>query len=246
MDKRYDAKRSSNRTERSEKLTELTAMGLPEALAKAVASGSLPLNEALEQMAQAAHVERIIAKHDLARSVAMQVAMGQMDLDLLLRRRRLKEHVAKDRDRTCLTQGRRLALATQEGVRVIGTVRTVTAYELDVEDAEGVVHHYHKLDLRYAYSPDDWKRVRKGLTYGRGSGQVEIGPRKKPQHRYNCSNALLFQYMEDQQVLRVGLLGGEELTGVVTWFGQYEFGLGLRSEVEVTVFRHALTAVDAQ
>jgi len=246
MDKRYDAKRSSQHAERREKMAELMAMGLPEALAKAVASGHLPLNDALEQMAQASQVERLMAKHGLLRSVAMQVAMGQMDLDTLLQRRRLKALVEADRERTCLEVGRSLAFATQEGVRVIGTVKDVTAYELDVEDADGVVHHFHKLDLRYAYAPDDWKRVRKGLTYGRGTDGEGAEPKKKPQHRYNCSNQLLFQYMEEQRPLRVSLLGGEELAGAVTWFGQYEFGLGLRSGVEVTVFRHALAAVDAQ
>ena len=96
MDKRYDAKRSSQHSERREKLSELMAMGLPEALAKAVASGHMPLNDALEQMAQAAQVERLIAKHGLVRSVAVQVAMGQMDLDTLLQRRRLKSVVEKD------------------------------------------------------------------------------------------------------------------------------------------------------
>lgn len=246
MDKRYGAKRSSQHTERRDKLAELQSMGLPEALAKAVASGNMPLNDALEQMAQAAQVERLMAKHGLLRSVAVQVAMGQMDLDTLLARRRLKEVVDRDRAKSCIQEGRRLAFATQGGGRVIGTITSVTAYELDVEDADGVVHHHHKLDLRYAYEPDDWKRVRKGITFPRGRDAARVEPEEKPQHRYNCSNQLLFEYMEARQLVRVGLLGEKELSGFVVWFAQYEFGLELRSGADVTVFRHALASVEPQ
>jgi sRNA-binding regulator protein Hfq len=46
--------------------------------------------------------------------------------------------------------------------------------------------------------------------------------------------------MDDAVEVTATTLEGEQLRGVVVWFGRYEFGLKLKGDAEITVFRHAL------
>ena len=50
----------------------------------------------------------------------------------------------------------------------------------------------------------------------------------------------MFGYLDRQIEVQVSLLNGEVFRGTVTWFGRYEFGLRLRGDADIVVFRHAL------
>jgi hypothetical protein len=68
-------------------------------------------------------------------------------------------------------------------------------------------------------------------------------PAVRPQDRYSCSDRRLFGYLDRGVELNVTLLDKSVMRGTVLWFGRYEFGLKLRTDGEVTVFRHALRDV---
>lgn len=219
---------------------ELVARGMPYQMAMAVAHGRMELNEALERMARKDKVTILMERHQLSRALATQIALGHADLEQVLARRRLDEHRVTNRDRTCLQPGARLALALHDGRTVKGTVAGLDAYQFTFQPDGGAVETIHKLLVMYAYAPDEWKAVKKGVKHDKKAPPEPAAPPTRPQDRYSCSDKRLFAYMDRAQEIVVTLLDGEVLRGVVTWFGRYEFGLKLRTDAVVTVFRHAL------
>jgi sRNA-binding regulator protein Hfq len=222
---------------------ELIASGMPYQMAMAVAHGRMELNEALERMARKDRVNALMERHQLSRALATQIAIGHADLDLVLARRRLEVHRVDHRDRSCLVPGARLALALHEGRSLKGRVVDVEPYQVVFEPDGGVPEPIHKLKLMFAYAPDDWKAVKKGVRVDKKNARDPEAPAVRPQDRYSCSDRRLFGYLDRKIDLNVTLLDGETLRGQLVWFGRYEFGFHLRTDAEITVFRHALRDV---
>lgn len=218
---------------------ELVGSGMPYQMAMAVAHGRMELNEALERMARKDKVNALMERHQLSRALATQIALGHADLDVVLARRRLDEHRTTNRDRTCLVPGARLTLVLHDGRTLKGAVGEVTAYQFGfaADTGEEIVH---KLLVMYAYAPDDWKAVKKGVKADKKLAPGDAAPAARPQDRYSCSDKRLFGYLDKGTEVMVTLLDGETMRGTITWFGRYEFGLKLRTEADVTVFRHSL------
>lgn len=233
--------RSSTRTAAKvrERADELTAQGMPYQMAMAVAHGRMDLNDALERMARRDRVKVLMERHGLSRALATQIVIGHADLAQVLSRRRLAEHRQDHRDRTCLEPEAQIALALMEGKVVKGTVRDVEPYTFTFVVGDETLE-FHKLQVKYAYDPKDWKKVKKGVRLDSKKADPSITPAERPQDRYSCSDRRLFGYYDSEQEVVATLLGTDVLRGKVTWFSRYEFGLLLRSGSEVTVFRHAL------
>lgn len=223
---------------------ELHESGMPFQMAMAVALGRLSLNDALERLQRQEKVEKLMEKHELSRALATQIVIGHASLDVVLARRRMQSHREENRLRSCLEQakesGESVAIAIHGKSKVIGTVIEVAPYSVTMRTDEGEERELHKLQLKYAWAPDDWKRVRKGVRNDKSRSRDPLPPIERPQDRYTCSDKRLFRYMDDEAVVQATLLEGEVLRGTVAWFGRYEFGLTLKGDVEVTVFRHAL------
>lgn len=239
--RREKRSRASTRTsprvrERAEKLT---AQGMPYQMAMAVAHGRMDLNDALERMARRDRVKVLMDRHGLSRALATQVVIGHADLDQVLSRRRLAEHRQDFRDRTCLVPDSELTVALMDGTTPRIRVVSVDPYTFTFE-SDGETRELHKLELKYAYAPADWKKVKKGVRYDGKKPDAEVRPAERPQDRYSCSDRRLFGYLDTEQEVVATLLGADLLRGRITWFSRYEFGMMLRSQVEVTVFRHAL------
>ena len=220
---------------------ELAQQGMPYQMAMAVAHGKMELNEALERMARRDRVTTLMERHALSRALATQIAIGHADLDQILARRRLAEHRAENRDRTCLEPGVPLALALH-GNRVIkGQVVPVDPYTFRFVEGEGEgdPEEIHKLEVKFGYDPADWKKLKKGVRQNKRQPERDT-PAVHPQDRYSCSDRRLFGYLDRGDEVVATLLDGDILRGRVAWFGRYEFGLILRTEAEVTIFRHAL------
>lgn len=225
---------------------ELVASGMPYQMAMAVAHGRMELNEALERMARKDRVNALMERHQLSRALATQIAIGHADLDQVLARRRLDVHRVDNRDRSCLQPDARLALVLHGGVTVKGRVIAVEPYQVVMEeDGNPEPQPIHKLKLLYAYPPEAWKAVKKVVKADKRQSREAEPPAVRPQDRYSCSDRRLFGYMDRDVDLAVTLLSGEVLRGHLAWFGRYEFGLKLRTDTEVTVFRHALRDVAA-
>ncbi len=211
-------------------------------MAIAVAQGRLPLNDALERMARKDKVVRLMEKHNLSRALATQVAIGHADLEHVLARQRLEEHRELNRDRTFLAPSEQaVALVCHGGRLVEGRILAVEPYMVLVAPKTGgEPEPIHKLQIKYAYWAGDWKRVKKSVKGDKKAADAPVEPVIRPQDRYTCSDRRLFGYMDRKAEVAVTLLEGDQLRGVVTWFCRYEFGLLLKSEGEVVVFRHAL------
>jgi sRNA-binding regulator protein Hfq len=220
---------------------ELVASGMPYQMAMAVAHGRMDLNEALERMARKDRVNALMERHQLSRALATQIALGHASLEQVLARRRLETHRVDNRDRSSLVPEVRLTLALHDGRSLKGKVVAVEPYQVVFQPDGAEPETLHKLKLLYTYSPDDWKGVKKGVRIEKkGPANPTEEPAVRPQDRYSCSDRRLFGYLDRLVEVSVSLLDGQVLRGHLTWFGRYEFGFKLRSDVEVTVFRHAL------
>jgi sRNA-binding regulator protein Hfq len=219
---------------------ELVASGMPYQMAMAVAHGRMDLNEALERMARRDRVNVLMDRHDLTRALATQIALGHADLDQVLSRRRLEEHRTGNRDRSALVAGANLALVLADGSVCKGAVGEVEPYQVHFREESGEDRAFHKLQLLYCYAPGDWKVLKKAVRVDKKQPRELAAPAVRPQDRYSCSDRRLFGYLDRGVEVQVSIVNGEQLRGQVTWFGRYEFGLKLRADCEITVFRHAL------
>lgn len=219
--------------------------GLPYESARQVAAGRADLNDLLKRMAFRDEVQALITRHGLNRALATQVVLGQADLAQVLSRRRIEEHLAGNRERAVLEEhqasGKELTLGLHghKSMRVV--VREVDRYEIVVTEVETKAEHrIHKLQIKYAYAPDDHKRVRKGMDYDKARREQQIDPIARPQDRYACSDRRLGVALDKKLHVTAVTLEGECFTGEIAWVARYEFGLRTRSGGEVVVFRHAL------
>jgi len=243
-DRRGGPRRPSPRTPRDaqvrKKADELHDQGMPYQMAMAVAHGKLDLSEALERMATKDRVNKLMERHDLSRALATQVAIGHADLDKVLARRRLAEHRESYRDHTCLViSDVPVALQLHGGDTVKGTIAGTEAYTFQVQ-VKDATREIHKLEVKYAYAPGDWKKVKKAIKVDKKLAARGLKPEPRPQDRYSCSDKRLFSYLDADLPVVATLLEGDIVSGQVTWFGRYEFGLRIKGDVEITVFRHAL------
>ncbi|MCA9495149.1 MAG: hypothetical protein KC621_34715, partial [Myxococcales bacterium] len=86
--------------------------------------------------------------------------------------------------------------------------------------------------------------VKKGVKAGDKKAAVEP-PATRPQDRYSCSDKRLFSFQDRGGEVVATLIDGTVMRGVIEWFGRYEFGLRLKADTSVTVFRHALRDLSA-
>lgn len=222
-----------------ERAKELVDKGMPYQMAMAVVHGRMELNEALERLSRRDQVNVLMERHDLSRALATQVALGQVDLGLILHRRRMKEHRAENLTRTALTQGAQVALARFGGEETRGEIVEVGPYAVEVKSEDGETSEIHKLDLRYVFDPNDWKGVKRASKKSK-TEDPDVRPAPRPQDRYTCSDRRLFTYIDKKAEVSVTLLDGQVFRGTVAWFSRYEFGLVLKGDLEIAVLRHAL------
>lgn len=240
--RKLGGKRSEKKSDKTPKqrAQELVDSGMPYQMAMAVVHGKMELNDALERLSRRDRVNQLMERYELSRALATQVAIGHANLELILHRRRLKKHREEYRDRTCLEPGEKLALARFGEDTVTATVQSVDAYTATLELDDGEPIEAHKLSLKYGYDPDEWKKVRKASKKDKRVANQDMTPAKQPQDRYTCSDKRLFGYVDNGREVSVTLVDGEVFRGSVQWFSRYEFGLLLKGDVEITVFRHAL------
>lgn len=224
---------------------DLASRGMPMQMAMAVAHGKLALNEALEKLARRDQVTRMMERHQLSRALATQIILGQASLDQVLSRRRMADHRESYRTRSVLEEhaesGAPVTLLLHGHRRLMGRILMVDAYMFRFQPEEGEAEDIHKLQVKAAFDPESYKRVRKILKFDKELEKAPRPPITRPQDRYTCSDRRLFRFMDEKHEIQVTLLEGEILRGTVAWFSRYEFGLKLKSgDAEVAVFRHAI------
>jgi sRNA-binding regulator protein Hfq len=218
--------------------------GMPIQMALAVAYGKMSLGEAVQRMSQRDAVNRLMEKHTLSRALATQIVLGQASIDVVLAARRLDDHRTQFRNRSVLDEaqatGTPVTLLVHGQRRLTGKVLLVDNYMLRLELEEGGTEDLHKLQVKVAFAPDAYKKVRKTLKFDKTLEKAPIPPVAKPQDRYTCSDKRLFRYMDEAVEVTATTLEGEMFKGHVQWFSRYEFGMKLKGDTDVTLFRHAL------
>lgn len=226
------------------RIEDLTARGIPHQMAVAVAQGKLNLNEALERLNKRVEVERLMKEHELSRALATQVVLGHADLAAFLAKRRFEVHRDTNLTRSCLEaaveHGRVMTFALFGQRKVDAKVVAASTYHATLQEEGKEPEEVHKLDFKYAHFPEDWKKLKKIVRKDKELSEHPRRPAEHPQDRYTCSDRRLFRYQDEGVDVDVALLEGEVLHGHVLWFGRFEFGLSLKGEGEVTIFRHAL------
>ena len=196
--------------------------GLPYEAARQVATGKADLNELLKRMAFRDEVQTLITRHGLNRALATQVVLGQADLEQVLSRRRIEEHLTANRERAVLEEhqasGKELTLGLHGHRSVRVRIKAVERYEVVVHDIEAnAEQRIHKLQIKYAYAPDDHKKVRKAMDYDKARRDQQIDPIARPQDRYACSDRRLGVALDRKLHVTAVTLEGECFTGEIAW-----------------------------
>ena len=224
--------------------------GLPQHLAMRVAKGELKLQDALSQLGDKDRVEKLITRHGLERSLATQVVLGRVSLDQILARRRMKEHIAQHHSRSllddALTSGRELVFGLHSRrlvrARVVGLNTYEVKLEASSEDAPaGELGLMHKLQLKFALLTDDLTLARGILEHDASNEAQE--PIERPQDRYRCANKRLFSWVDAKTPVEVTTLESDVVCGPIAWIGRWELGLLGADDMEIVIFRHAISNI---
>ncbi|MBN2799538.1 MAG: RNA chaperone Hfq [Deltaproteobacteria bacterium] len=217
---------------------------MPFQLAMGVAQGRVELSEALERMALQEKARRIQKDHELPWSLAVQIARGHVDQEIVLRRRRQTVYAAENPTRSVLdayqVSGAPLRVALVGGEVVEGTIVSVEPYAVMMAPAkEQEAREIHKLSMLYAHPPADWKAIKKAIKSDKKVAALGLVPPPTPKDRYTISTSRLFRYLDTAAEVEVVLVSGDRLQGTVGWFSRFEISMNTKGG-EVVVFRHAL------
>lgn len=218
--------------------------GVPLETARLVALGRLDLNDAIKRMAFADEVTSLMARHDLDRALATQVALGHADLQKALRKRRvdalIQASLSRDILEAAARSGAELVLGVHGRQLLRARITEVTAYDvhiLDVEQNETSV--VHKTRLKFACEAGAWQKARKAMVWGTARKLRTVEPIVRPQDRFGCSNRRLGEVLDRNVEASITLLEGEVFTGHLAWVARWEVGLRTKGG-DVAIFRHAI------
>lgn len=218
--------------------------GVPLETARLVALGRLDLNDAIKRMAFADEVTSLMARHELDRALATQVALGHADLQKTLRKRRVDALIQASMNRDILESavksGAELVLGVHGRQLLRARVTEVTAYDvhlLDPEKNEASV--VHKTRLKFACEAGAWQKARKAMVWDSARKLRTVEPITRPQDRFGCSNRRLGEALDRDVEATITLLEGEVFTGHLGWVARWEVGLRTKGG-DVAIFRHAI------
>ena len=230
---------------RARKLSEQT--GLPAAKALAVARGEVSLSDAIAELARGDEVKKLMRKHDLSKSIATQVALGQTDLDEYLSKRRLREYMVahgEDSGLEAWAESGRESCLGLHGQRLIrGKLTQASRYEVTVAMEEMEPEEVHKLQIKFvgpAGTQGSWET---GLKMHPDAAAVD--PISAPQDRYHLSDRRLMSFMELADRVEIRTLEGEIFVGQIRGFSRWEVTLFIVDlQTEIVIFRHAIADLE--
>lgn len=209
------------------------------------------LEEQIEAGVDWLRVLRLMDKHALCRSDAVQVVQGHLCLDTILHRRRRRTHLDQNRTRSmfdkAVRDGRPRVFAMHGKGILIARVKAVRPYEVDVlplgADLKpfGELKTVHKLDFKFGCYFDHAPRIQASLKMCLGADRTQR-PSPKPQDRYPISDKKLFGWIDAKCPIRVKTLEGELVNCTLSWIGRWEIGLDVAG-VELVLLRHALANI---
>jgi sRNA-binding regulator protein Hfq len=224
-----------------------SSTGIPYNLALHVARGERTLSSVLERLVAEEKIAQLVRKHDIPKSLAAQVALGQADLEAVLLKRELDAHIHENKEKSVLVEraadGKPVGIALHGQRTVIGVVRSVDAYEFEFVPEGKAPEKIHKLQAKFAWDPDEYKLVKKGIDSAK-EGRANAEPIWKPQDRFPLSDKRLFAMRKGERHVAICTLEGEVLRGQVLWVGRWEIGLRMKGGGTLDVFRHAVKSIE--
>lgn len=217
---------------------------MPLEVARLVAQGRLDLNEALKRMAFMDQVTSTMARHGLDRALATQVALGHADLERVLRKRRVDEHLETSRDRdvfaAALKSGAEQVIGVHGRQLVRGRVVGDEPYEVEVVDLDqNATVRLHKTHIKFVCEGSSWPKARKAMTWDAVRKARAVEPILRPQQRFGCSNRRLGEAWDKKGEVTITLVEGEVFTGALAWVARWELGLHTKGG-HIVILRHAL------
>ena len=206
------------------------------------------MEEQLDSVIDWQRALRLMSRHDMSRSDAVQITQGKMCIDKMLHRRRRQHHLVAHDDRgifePALRDGRPRVFALHGREILVARVKAIRPYDVDLlplgPDRKpcGDLLTIPKIRFKFGCYLDHVPRIQQAMTF-HSDGAETVEPIRKPQHRYKLSNKKLFGWIDAACGICVKTLEGEMVTGTLSWIGRWEIGLDVCG-VELVIFRHAL------
>ena len=225
-----------------------TKAGITDQDAWLIVNHKKTLEAVVDEMAFRARVDSLMVRHGLNRALATQVELGQASLDAILSRRRIDDAFARTRHHAVLEEAQQAGTELMLGIHGHKLLRAhilnVDPYEFDYLDLDTKAQgRLHKLEVKFAYKPDDYKKIKRGMSHDDERRNRTVGPLPRPQDRYACSDRRLGEAWDHKTIVTATTLEGDRFTGEIAWVSRYEFALRVKDK-EVVVFRHALDHLD--
>lgn len=125
------------------------------------------------------------------------------------------------------------------GGHIEGIINRRLTYTL-VLLTDGEAHHLEKLNIKYMYKKDDTSHVVQDIEVDAELQAQDLVSIVHKSERFQVDNRVLARCRKEQIPVRLTLRGGEIITGIITWFSQYEVKMFLAHGASVVVFRHGL------
>ena len=196
--------------------------------------------------------ENLIKAGMVTVSEAGNVLSGSLTLEKLLLMKEIRRVLREERHRSCL----RAALYARERITVhllhegseTGLIRSFSMYQIAIQPASDkdrpapqrvIVKH----DIKYAHHPSVEPDVSACRTVDAIVKGMALNVPQKAQDRFHLKSQILQTYMKDSTPLRFHLFDGDVIQGTIKWWSQFEIGLAIGGEAELTLFRHAILGI---
>jgi hypothetical protein len=206
------------------------------------------LEEQLDSVIDWHRALRLMSRHGMSRSDAVQITQGNLCIDKMLHRRRRSVHLDTYRARgifePALRDGRPRVFSLHGRKILVARVKAVRAYEVDSlplgSDRKpcGAIETISKIQFKFGCYLDHVPRIQQAMVFSKDS-ETAVEPIRKPQDRYKLSDKKLFGWIDAACGICVKTMEGEMVTGTLSWIGRWEIGLDVFG-VELVIFRHAL------
>ncbi len=112
-------------------------------------------------------------------------------------------------------------------------------YDIKLASENQEVEELAKLQVKCLYPTNLLEPIKGIMTINQQVKSLELQPIVKPQDRYVIKNKSLFPLMKQQENVRLTLLEGEELQGIVIGFSRYDLTF-LAQGVPIVILRHSI------
>ncbi|MHB2149445.1 hypothetical protein ACX8XP_10345 [Calditrichota bacterium LG25] len=121
-----------------------------------------------------------------------------------------------------------------------GQIHQNLKYDLVVKGTQGNLRQIPKVHIKFFYSAQHSSKIASFIQIDEAIKARQLQPILNPTRRYHVKNKTLYPMMMLKKPIRLTLLEGEVLQGIIGDFTVYEIILQLNDGLQVVVFRHSI------